>query len=218
LPSCVTATATGAGQAIAQAIYGTPIVGCGNGIKEDGEECDDGNDLNTDGCLNTCKLATCGDGFVEAGVELCGDGVGDFCTAPSPSTCQVTPCAAAGTTRSVSVRFSKPANVTIGGLVIALDYPETQVRIPGTGGDAQVTSHVSVVPSGLITIDDRDYEVQVSVTATPIDPGDFFHVQFDDCDAVTAPTLDEFACIVRSASNDVGADVTAQVKCSLKAS
>lgn len=48
---------------------------------ENGEECDDGNDDNGDDCViapNTlCKKATCGDGWVQAGVEECdGDGRG----------------------------------------------------------------------------------------------------------------------------------------------
>ena len=48
---------------------------CGDGVVNDsyGEECDDGNDDNTDGCLSSCLLARCGDGFVRAGVEACDD-------------------------------------------------------------------------------------------------------------------------------------------------
>ncbi len=38
-----------------------------------GEECDDGNLENTDGCLDTCVPAVCGDGFVQDGVEECDD-------------------------------------------------------------------------------------------------------------------------------------------------
>jgi cysteine-rich repeat protein len=218
LPACVTATSTATGQALATAIYGQPTPGCGNHIVDPGEECDDGNALATDGCID-CTLAVCGDGFVEAGVELCGDSATEACTAPSEGTCQVgPPCAAAGTTRTVTVRFSKPASEAVGALVVALDYPETQVRIPGSGGDSQVTGAVTVVPQNAIpTILDRDYEVQVSALAFGdiIAPGDFFSVQFDDCTAVTAPTLDEFACIVRSASDDGGHDITADVKCSI---
>lgn len=54
---------------------------CGNGKleKETGEECDDGNQLNKDGCTNECKIergftcnpictTTCGDGII-AGSE-----------------------------------------------------------------------------------------------------------------------------------------------------
>ena len=56
---------------------------CGNGQTEGAEECDDGNQLATDRCLPTCKLATGGDGVVRAHVEECDDGNradGDGCT------------------------------------------------------------------------------------------------------------------------------------------
>ncbi len=62
---------------------------CGNGILEAGEECDDGNNLNGDGCSGSCaqEIATgCGNNVVEAG-EQCDDGNtndGDGCS----STCQ----------------------------------------------------------------------------------------------------------------------------------
>jgi cysteine-rich repeat protein len=46
---------------------------CGNGVEEEGEECDDGNDDNSDTCLSTCVLASCGDGYVGPG-EGCDDG------------------------------------------------------------------------------------------------------------------------------------------------
>ena len=36
-----------------------------------GEARDDGDDDNTDACLSTCVVASCGDGFVQAGVEEC---------------------------------------------------------------------------------------------------------------------------------------------------
>jgi cysteine-rich repeat protein len=47
---------------------------CGDGDVEGDEECDDGNELQTDSCLNDCTEAKCGDGFVRAGVEACDDG------------------------------------------------------------------------------------------------------------------------------------------------
>jgi cysteine-rich repeat protein len=37
---------------------------CGDGVVDAGEECDDGNTSNNDGCLTTCEEASCGDGFV----------------------------------------------------------------------------------------------------------------------------------------------------------
>jgi cysteine-rich repeat protein len=44
---------------------------CGNGVVEIGEQCDDGNVIETDGCVQVCRLATCGDGLVQADVEDC---------------------------------------------------------------------------------------------------------------------------------------------------
>jgi cysteine-rich repeat protein len=55
--------------------------GCGNGVVEAGEACDDGNSVATDGCTPDCNLAACGDGIQrtdlsegEAGYEACDDG------------------------------------------------------------------------------------------------------------------------------------------------
>ena len=47
---------------------------CGNGIVSGAEQCDDGNNIATDGCTNACKKAVCGDKVVHAGVEVCDDG------------------------------------------------------------------------------------------------------------------------------------------------
>ena len=35
-----------------------------DGFRDRGEACDDGNDIDTDGCTNTCRVARCGDGIV----------------------------------------------------------------------------------------------------------------------------------------------------------
>lgn len=40
---------------------GTTTAVCGNSIKETGEDCDDGNSLNTDACNMSCKYTRCGD-------------------------------------------------------------------------------------------------------------------------------------------------------------
>ena len=46
-----------------------------------GEDCDDGNKLDTDACLNVCTSASCGDGIIridlnegDQGYEYCDDG------------------------------------------------------------------------------------------------------------------------------------------------
>ena len=43
----------------------------GDAIVHVGEECDDGNALDSDACLTSCVTARCGDGVVQIGVELC---------------------------------------------------------------------------------------------------------------------------------------------------
>lgn len=69
---------------------GAPL--CGSGARGAGEECDDGNTADGDGCSATCTLeapAPCGDGLIWLGEE-CDDGGalgGDGCN----STCQVEP-------------------------------------------------------------------------------------------------------------------------------
>ncbi|MCA9689177.1 MAG: DUF4215 domain-containing protein [Myxococcales bacterium] len=47
---------------------------CGDGVMDPDEECDDGNDSNNDACLNDCTVASCGDGYLQQGVEECDDG------------------------------------------------------------------------------------------------------------------------------------------------
>ena len=39
---------------------------CGNASIEMGEQCDDGNNINTDACTNACEVARCGDGVARA--------------------------------------------------------------------------------------------------------------------------------------------------------
>lgn len=56
---------------------------CSDGIKDQNEDCDDGNEDNDDTCLSSCELATCGDGFVGKAFEECDDGnlvPGDSCS------------------------------------------------------------------------------------------------------------------------------------------
>jgi cysteine-rich repeat protein len=59
---------------------------CGNGVPDPGEQCDDGNPTNGDGCDTNCTVTGCGNGIVTAG-EQCDDAntsPGDCCGA----TCQ----------------------------------------------------------------------------------------------------------------------------------
>ena len=60
---------------------------CGNGFRDPGEECDDGNAVDGDGCDTNCTTTRCGNGVVSRG-ESCDDGntvSGDGCAA----TCEI---------------------------------------------------------------------------------------------------------------------------------
>jgi len=55
---------------------------CGDHAPDPTEACDDGNTNDTDACLTSCELASCGDGVVRNGFEACDDGnavEGDDC-------------------------------------------------------------------------------------------------------------------------------------------
>jgi virginiamycin B lyase len=67
---------------------------CGNGVVESGEECDDGNTNDCDGCSNACTLVTgCGDGVVcrpeqcDDGNTMSCDGCSSACTAETGLLC-----------------------------------------------------------------------------------------------------------------------------------
>jgi cysteine-rich repeat protein len=49
------------------------LPGCGDGVLDFGEECDDGNVSNEDACLNNCHAASCGVGYVWQNHEACDD-------------------------------------------------------------------------------------------------------------------------------------------------
>jgi cysteine-rich repeat protein len=78
LPNCVIDSVVATGQELVADIYGTApdqrAAKCGNGQLDAGEDCDDGNRDDNDACTNKCKVAQCGDGSVETGVEECDDG------------------------------------------------------------------------------------------------------------------------------------------------
>jgi len=56
-----------------QCEYIVPTSLCGNGIKQDMEQCDDGNIQDSDWCQGNCILPYCGDGIPDPG-EQCDDG------------------------------------------------------------------------------------------------------------------------------------------------
>jgi len=67
-----------------------PVGFCGDGHRDAGEECDDGNTSNNDACTNSCKTNVCGDGYFNPSSEECDLGTANgtrSCTADYGSTC-----------------------------------------------------------------------------------------------------------------------------------
>ena len=66
-----------------------PLAVCGDGRQDVGEDCDDGNALDGDGCRHDCRVELCGDGIIGDG-EQCDDGnrsTGDGCSAACVTEC-----------------------------------------------------------------------------------------------------------------------------------
>lgn len=78
---------------------------CGDGIVDPGEQCDDGNSENGDGCTNICQFNVCGDGFLNPALESCdlGSANGTVCTANYGGVCNY--CTTACSYQTVSGGF-----------------------------------------------------------------------------------------------------------------
>ena len=119
---------------------------CGDGVVDAGEECDDGNDDNTDECSNACRIAICGDGVINSTLgeetfeepvvidpfdvegQICDDGgscPGTTCNvyedpfAPEHGICQ-----ALGFDRAVEVSWEGGAGAEAGEAVLHADHWE----------------------------------------------------------------------------------------------
>ena len=109
-----TATPSATSAEVLTTLGGVPdaaMIECGNGVREGTEACDDGNGDNTDACLNTCVVASCGDTFVWQGMETC--------EPPNTSTCD-----------AVCMSISLPPSPVVGGEFLGVDT--TAVLVAGT--------------------------------------------------------------------------------------
>ncbi|MDC0666681.1 DUF4215 domain-containing protein [Nannocystis radixulma] len=82
----------GPGESMTECPQDCTEASCGNGAKEAGEACDDGNNIDTDACTSDCKDATCGDGIVWSGEEDCDDGPDNGPGKPCSATCELSAC------------------------------------------------------------------------------------------------------------------------------
>ena len=73
-PTSEPGTSTSSTTQTSEATTSEPEPVCGDAIEDRSEECDDGNDIDTDECVSGCVTAICGDGHVKMGHETCDDG------------------------------------------------------------------------------------------------------------------------------------------------
>lgn len=131
---------------------------CGNGKEEPGEQCDDGNLDDDDGCLSDCRKATCGDGIVYIGVEECDDANKDD-TDGCTSECKIKTPPSEKCPGDPMTITSDPAGKKVAGNFKALQ-PNHEGTCGGTGNDAvysfvapsdgEVTASISVLDSAKV--------------------------------------------------------------------
>jgi len=118
---------------------------CGNNATTAPEICDDGNLIDGDGCDSNCQPSVCGNG-IQGINESCDDGNTND-NDPCPADCVIDSCEAnAGSSQLVTINFSVGAGASVAGISVLLDYPEGKVSIPGSGPG--VTSRITGLPSG----------------------------------------------------------------------
>jgi cysteine-rich repeat protein len=213
---------------------------CGDGIHDEGEECDDGNPFGTDGCTNACTICgnstvtppeQCDDGDLESGdgcdANCTTTGCGNTVVTPPetcddgnrsdlddcPADCIIEACdPIAGSDLTLNVNVASAGRVA--GLTVLLDYPEGKLDIPGSGAD---------IPPGIITdvagpfstSNDLDHSLRQVVTSfAAIPDGLLFRVHFERCAAASIPIRSDFRCRVLAASDAAGTPISG-VTCSV---
>jgi cysteine-rich repeat protein len=172
---------------------------CGNNVVAGPEVCDDGNLISGDGCDANCTPTACGNGIV-AGSETCDDGNtinADNC----PSDCIIDGCTPDfGSDRTIDVEVT--SGDLVAGLTVFIDYPEGDVRIPGSGGGIPAGTVDNAPFGAFVAANDLDHALRVAVAnAGPIADGLLFNVHYEDCLPLSVPTPGDFTCTVEAASD-----------------
>lgn len=153
---------------------------CGNAVLDTGEECDDGNTIDTDACTSACQNATCGDGVIQAGVETCdGFNLGaSSCEALGFATGQL----ACGAACQVDTN-------ACGAAFTATPRPPTATPTDTATATPTTTSTPTTFPSGVATFTPVPTET-TTPTATPtqrpcgnglLEPGESCETCPEDC-------------------------------------
>jgi cysteine-rich repeat protein len=143
---------------------------CGNGVREPGETCDDGNTSNDDDCPASCREETC--------------------TAIAGATRDVTVSwDAPGPVVALTVLVDYPE----GKVALPADSDRLAAALSGLPPGTSEQHHV------LGTLGFALREVVVKATPITPRPGPLFHVRFLDCKDAQPPTAVDFSCTVRQA-------------------
>ncbi len=173
---------------------GTP-----NGTVEQGEECDDGNLDDRDGCTLACTI--CGNSTIVE-PDTCDDGNlvnEDFC----PNNCRVDFCEPSTNQLAVRVQANRG---DLSAVEWILDYPEGQVTLQGLGGN---------IPAGIITgppgtsatVQGFDYDhllKMVEFDAFDFGTATLATINFNTCVGAPPPQPQDFTCRVDVASQEDG--------------
>jgi cysteine-rich repeat protein len=143
---------------------------CGNGVREPGETCDDGNTSNDDDCPATCKEEQCtAIGTATRDVTVSWD-------APGPAV-------------ALTILLDYPE----GKVSLPNDADRLGAALtgfpPGTSEQHRVLGTVGFALRAVV----------VKATPITPRPGPLFHVRFFDCKDATPPTAADFSCTVRQA-------------------
>ena len=211
-----------------------------NGVTEGLEQCDDGNTVDEDDCID-CRINVCGDGAPDRQgpvTEECDDGNGDdsdgctsACTACGnrtitppetcddgnlanddfcPNDCKVDFCQPGTNLLPVTVRITNP---NVAALTMFIDYPEGKVDLQGVGGD--IPPGILVGP-GTATTQGFDFDHALRVVAFDVfnfGTTEAATVTFNRCVRSPFPTADDFTCRLEGEASDENFEPVPGVEC-----
>ena len=181
---------------------------CPNGSPDPGEECDDGNQNDADGCTTACRI--CGNREITV-PETCDDGNlddEDFC----PSDCRVEFCEATATEIVATIELNTP---DVAALTVFVDYPEGRLTLQGVGGD---------IPPGILTgpgsATTQGFDFDHALRVVAFDVFNFgtttlVTLTFNGCQGLSPPQSQDFTCRLEGNATDEAFTVVPGVTCSV---
>lgn len=139
---------------------------------------------------------------------------------PTPTGGPIEPPPTGACAATITLEFDGNAVPDLSGILVELRYP-AGATLPGSRGEDAVlgaVSNLTGVSGGLFNVSDQDDDaanafVNIGLVAIPgpIPPGPFAVATFNPCSA----TASDFSCVIESASNLLGTDVSGQIGCTI---